>query len=49
MLPTQLVDANSFAWGFSSGPLTPRVRLLSHIIVVAWNGMWVYFIYRAEL
>jgi hypothetical protein len=44
-----IYDANSFAWGFSSGPPTPRVRLLSHVIVVAWNGMWFYIIYRAEL
>ena len=44
-----IYDANSFAWGFSSGPPTPRVRLLFHIIVVAWNGIWFYFIYRAEL
>ena len=41
--------ANSFAWGFSSGTPTPRVRLFSHIIVVAWNGIWFYFIYRAAL
>jgi hypothetical protein len=31
-----IYDANSFAWGFSIGPPTLRVRLLSHIIVVAW-------------
>ena len=42
-------DANSFAWGFSSAPPTPRVRLWSHIIVVAWNGMWFYFIFREAL
>jgi hypothetical protein len=42
-------DSNSFAWGFSSGTPTPRVRLLSHIIVVAWNGIWFYFIFEAAL
>jgi hypothetical protein len=44
-----IYDANSFAWGFSSGTPTPRVRLLSYIVVVAWNGMWFYFIYREAL
>jgi hypothetical protein len=42
--------ANEFAWGFSralsSGPPTPRIRLLSRIVVVAWNGFWFYLIYR---
>jgi hypothetical protein len=42
-------DANSFAWGFSSGTPTPRVRALSQIIVAAWNGMWFYCINRAAL
>jgi hypothetical protein len=41
---------NEFAWGFSrallSGPPTPRIRLLSRIVVVAWNAFWFYLIYR---
>jgi hypothetical protein len=44
-----LHDANSFAWGFSSGPPTPRVRLLAQIIMVVWNGMWFYFIFKSAL
>jgi hypothetical protein len=40
--------ANEFAWGFSSGPPTSRVRLLSRIVVVAWNGFWFYVIYRLQ-
>jgi hypothetical protein len=42
--------ANEFAWGFSrtfsSRPPTPRIRLLSRVVVVAWNGFWFYLIYR---
>jgi hypothetical protein len=38
--------SNEFAWGFSSGPPTPRIRLLSRVVVVAWNGFWFYLIYR---
>jgi hypothetical protein len=41
--------ANEFAWGFSSGPPTPRVRVFSRIVVVAWNGFWFYLVYRSRL
>jgi hypothetical protein len=41
--------ANAFAWGFSSGPPAPRVRLFSRIVVAAWNGLWFYLIYRLAL
>ena len=48
-----VVDAfygsNSFAWGFSSGPPTRRVRLISRIVVFAWNGIWFYLAYRLTL
>lgn len=44
-----LYDVNSFAWGFSGMPPTPRVLLFSYIIVVAWNGMWFYLVYRAAV
>ena len=42
-------DANAFAWGFSSGPPKPRVRLFSRIAVAAWNGMWFYLTFRLAL
>jgi hypothetical protein len=38
--------ANAFAWGFSMGTPTRRVRLFSRIIVGLWNGLWFYLIYR---
>ena len=38
--------SEAFAWGFSSGPPKPRVRLFSHFVVAAWNGLWFYLIYR---
>jgi hypothetical protein len=44
-----LYTANAFAWGFSNGPSTPRVRLFSRIFVAAWNGLWFYLIYRLVL
>jgi hypothetical protein len=39
----------AFAWGFSSGPPTPRVRLFSRFVIAAWNGLWFYLIYRLAL
>jgi len=44
-----IYTADAFAWGFSSGPPTPRVRLFSRIGVAAWNGLWFYLIYRLAL
>jgi hypothetical protein len=44
-----IYGANAFAWGFSSGPPAPRVRLFSRIVVAAWNGLWFYLIYRLAL
>ena len=41
--------SEAFAWGFSSGPPKPRVRLISHLVVVAWNGFWFYLVYRLVL
>jgi hypothetical protein len=41
--------AEAFAWGFSRGRPTPRVRLFSRIVVCAWNGLWFYTIYRLAL
>jgi hypothetical protein len=38
--------ATEFAWGFSSGQPTARVRLFSGIGVVMWNGLWFCLIYR---
>jgi hypothetical protein len=38
--------SEAFAWGFSSGPPKPRVRLFSHLVVAAWNALWFYLIYR---
>jgi hypothetical protein len=41
---------NEFAWGvsraLSNSPPTRRVHLFSYIAVVAWNGLWFYFVYR---
>jgi len=39
----------AFAWGFSSGPPKPRVRLFSRFVIAAWNGLWFYLIYRLAL
>jgi len=44
-----IYTANAFAWGFSSGEPTPRVRLFSRIVAAAWNGLWFYFVYRLAL
>jgi hypothetical protein len=44
-----IYTAEAFAWGFSSGEPTPRVRLFSRIVVAVWNGLWFYLIYRLTL
>ena len=49
LLIETICAANAFAWGFSSGQPTPRVRLFSRIVVAAWNGLWFYLIYRLAL
>jgi hypothetical protein len=41
--------AEAFAWGFSNGQPTPRVRLISYVLVAAWNGLWFYLIYGLAL
>lgn len=41
--------ATAFAWGFSHGQPTPRVRLFSRIVVAAWSGFWFFLIYRLVL
>jgi hypothetical protein len=41
--------SEAFAWGFSSGPPTPLVRLFSRFVIAAWNGFWFYLIYRLAL
>lgn len=41
--------SNAFAWGFSNGPPTRRVRLISRVVVFAWNGIWFYLAYRVTL
>lgn len=44
-----IYGANAFAWGFSSGQPTRRVRLFSYVVIAAWNGLWFYLIYRITL
>jgi len=49
LLVGTIYTANAFAWGFSRGQPTSRVRLFSRIAVALWNGLWFYFIYRLAL
>lgn len=44
-----IYQANAFAWGFSKGPPSFRVRLVSNVLVIAWNAVWFYIVYRATL
>lgn len=41
--------ATAFAWGFSKGQPTRRVRLFSWIAVAGWNALWFFLIYRLVL
>jgi hypothetical protein len=49
LLIESFYGSEAFAWGFSSGPPTPRVRLFSRFVIIAWNGLWFYLIYRLKL
>lgn len=49
LLIETIYGAEAFAWGFSGGPPTPRVRLLSRLVIAVWNGLWFYLIYRLVL
>jgi hypothetical protein len=49
LLVRTIYTANAFAWGFSSGEPTPRVRLFSRIVAAGWNGLWFYLVYRLAL
>jgi hypothetical protein len=44
-----IYSANSFAWGFSSGPPSSTVRVVSLLVLSLWNGLWFYFVYKAKL
>jgi hypothetical protein len=49
LLVQAFYGSEAFAWGFSSGPPKPRVRLFSHLVVAAWTGLWFYLVYRLAL
>lgn len=38
--------SNEFAWGFAQGRPSTEVLLMSYAIVMAWNAVWFYLIYR---
>ena len=48
LVVSAIYSANSFAWGFSNGPPSINVRLVSFLILGLWNGMWFYLIYRVK-
>lgn len=43
-----IYSANSFAWGFASGPPSPIVRLVSFLVTGLWNGLWFYLIFKVK-
>lgn len=43
-----IYSANSFAWGFSSGPPSSHVRLISFLVLGLWNGLWFYLIFKVK-
>jgi hypothetical protein len=49
LLISTFYGATAFAWGFSRGQPTPRVRLFSWIVVAGWSGLWFFLIYRLAL
>jgi len=43
-----IYSANSFAWGFSKGPPSSAIRLVSFLVLGLWNGLWFSLIYRVK-
>jgi hypothetical protein len=43
-----MYSANSFAWGFSSGPPFLAIQLISFSLFCLWNGLWIYLIFRVK-
>ena len=43
-----IYSANSYAWGFSNGPPSSTVRLISLLVLGLWNGLWFYLVYRVK-
>jgi hypothetical protein len=41
-----IYSANSFAWGFSNGPPSSAILLVSFLVFGLWNGLWFYLIFR---
>lgn len=41
-----IYEGNEFAWGFAHGHPSTNVLLMSYAIVMAWNSIWFYLIYR---
>lgn len=41
-----IYSSNDFAWGLAGGPPPPPVRLISLGILILWNGLWFYLIYK---
>ncbi|MFW6052829.1 MAG: hypothetical protein ACOC8I_02855 [Desulfosalsimonas sp.] len=49
ILPISAIySANSFAWGFSNGPPSLDIRLISFSLFCLWNGLWFYLIFRVK-
>lgn len=50
LLVVEIIFAsNAFAWGFSNGRPTRRVLFISRVVITAWNGFWLYLIFRLAL
>ena len=35
-----------FAWGLAGGPPTTKILAISYSVVIVWNGLWLFLIYR---
>ena len=43
-----IYSGTSFAWGFSKGPPSSTILLISYIVMGLWNGIWFYLIFKAK-
>jgi hypothetical protein len=44
-----IYSANSFAWGFSNGPPSFSIRMVSFLITGLWTAVWFYLIYKEKI
>jgi hypothetical protein len=48
ILVSTFYSVYEFAWGFAGGKPPLKVYVLATIVMVLWDGFWIYLIYRGK-